>query len=148
MKLNTLKTIGKHPRWCGPSALSILTGRSINHCASLIAKERNRRGYWRNGKGTSKQVKGTYTSEMSRALHSMKFSMNRIRLPRGKTLRAYMAGRGGKEWKANMLLEVTNHYVAVNRDMVSDNHSQDDHYNDHPMKRKIVRDGWLIERIR
>lgn len=163
MKLNKLKTIGKHPKWCGPSALSIITGRSVNHCAKLIAKQRNRCG-WRYGKGTGKQIRGCSNYQMRRALAAMKFSMTRIAIPLKHhkhqvyavneaafvepTLRAYMAGRGGPEWKATMLLEVTHHFVVVNRDTVSDNHAQDKHYTEHPMRRKIVRDGWLIERVR
>lgn len=166
MKLNQIKVIGKHRKWCGPAALSIITGRSVNFCAGLIAKARNRTGYrgynWHNGKGSSRQVKGTYDHELKYALNKMGFKMTRIKIPMKHhkhqvyavnqaafvkpTLRAYMAERGGKEWKGTMLLEVTGHYVVARRDVISDNHAQDKHYTDHPMRRKIVKDGWLIER--
>ena len=125
MKLNKLKISGKHPKWCGPAALSIITGRTVNHCAKLIATKRNRYKDWYRGKGTSKQVKGCYNSEMKHALIKMGFTMERVEIPRHHhrhqvmsfnpdpfvmpTLHRYMRERGGEQWKAVMLVNVTDH---------------------------------------
>jgi hypothetical protein len=156
MKLKTKTKIGQHPGWCGPSALSILSGRSINHCAKLIATERNRRGYWYNGRGTSKQVKGTHTGELRKALAKMGMTMKEIETPRNYhkhhqfgfptetvTLRRYMAERGGEQWKSAMLLEVTDHWVVVRKDYVSDS-IQSGHYDKHWAKGKKVRAGYIV----
>ncbi len=151
MKLNTLKVSGKHPKWCGPVALAVITGRTVNYCAKLIAWERNTRPTWNSwykGKGSSKQVKGVYNGEMRRALNKMGFEMKQHHAGYGKTLRAYMAGRGGAEWKGLMLINVTSHYVVVCKDIVSDNHQQDRHYTEHRWNRKKIERMWLITRRR
>lgn len=149
-KLNELKTIGKHPIWCGPSALSMLTGRSINHCAKLIAQRRNSWGWYR-GKGTSKQVKGVDNHEMFRALEAMRFTYTPVTIRRTSgfrmpTLRHYMAGRGGQPWKEMMLIEVTGHYVVACRDIVSDSHQQDVHYSEHCNRLMRVKRAWIVKR--
>jgi len=165
MKLNQLKVSGQHPKWCGPSALSIMTGRTVNHCAKLIAWERNTRiGWfsWYKGKGSSKQVKGVDNSEMKRALSKMGFIMERVEIPRHHhrhqvmsinpdpfvmpTLHRYMRERGGSDWKAVMLVEVTGHYLVINRDTVSDNHQQDKHYTKHRWSLKKIARAWIVKR--
>ncbi len=138
---------GKHPTWCGPTALSILTGRTINYCAKLIAKRRNRRG-WYYGKGTSKQIKGVNNHDMKLALQAMGFDMIQHHEGFGKTLRAYMAARGGPTWKGLMLINVTNHYVVACKDRVSDNQQHDAHYTEHRCSRKKIERMWLITRRR
>lgn len=159
MKLKPLKKIGNHREWCGPSALSILTGRSINHCARIIAKRRNARGRWYDGKGTGKQVRGTWFSELRDVLQVMGFELERVNIPRKHhqhqvmsinpkpfvvpTLRAYMAERGGDEWKNAMLLETSNHWMTARRDTVSDNFGTY-HYSEHPGRLKRVYDGWIV----
>jgi hypothetical protein len=65
---------------------------------------------------------------------------------RAPTLRAYMAGRGGAEWKGVMLVNVTSHYVVIHKDTVSDNHQQDKHYTEHRYRRKKIDKAWLITR--
>ena len=158
MKLKPKKTIGSHPEWCGPSALSLLTGRSVNHCARVIAKIRNERGCWHRGRGTSKQVKGVDDWEMKRALHRMGFSMKSVKIALGykkghvlgfpteaPTLRKYMAGRGGDEWKNAMLICVTGHYMVAHKDAVADNHHSETHYSKHPNRLKKVRAGWIVK---
>ena len=72
MKLKPMKTIGRHRQWCGPAVLSILTGRSVNHCARAIAERRNHAGWYR-GRGTGKQVRGTWFGELHYALADMGF---------------------------------------------------------------------------
>lgn len=161
MKLNALKVVAKHPKWCGPSAMSIITGRTVNYCAKLCANEANfgrdlRRLH------TSRTIKGVYNSEIERALGKMGFQMIPVDVPLIKskkvffkpgeaqynkpTLRAYMAGRGGAEWKGVMLVNVTGHYVVVHKDTVSDNHQQDMHYSEHKYRRKKIDRMWLIKR--
>ena len=163
MKLNQLKVSGKHPKWCGPSALSIITGRTVNYCAKLCAARKNRRG-WRRGKGTSKQVKGVNDYDMKFALNKMGFDMTRVEIPMRchphqvmsynpepfvmPTLHRYMRERGGEQWKGLMLVNVTQHYVVVHKDTVSDNHQEDKHYTEHRWRRKKIEQAWLISRRR
>ena len=129
MKLNRLKVSGQHPKWCGPAALSIMTGRTVNYCAKLIANERNKHRSWYRGRGTSKQVKGCYNSEMRATLRTMGFEMIQTAIPRHHhrhqvmsinpkpfvmpTLHRYMSERGGEQWKSVMLINVTDHYVVA-----------------------------------
>lgn len=158
MKLNKLKKSGAHPTWCGPSAMSIITGRTVNYCAKLIADDRNRHQRWRTRYVTSKMVKGTYNDEVKRALYKMGFIMDRVEIERipGQglesqrrlmpTLHRYMRERGGPDWKAVMLVNVTNHYVVINRDIVSDNHQQDKHYTEHRWRLKKIDKAWIVKR--
>lgn len=145
MKLNKLKVSGKHPQWCGPSALSIITGRTVNYCAKLCADAANNYRFLQRPH-TSRTIKGVYNSEMKIALRSMGFVMKKLDVPMAPTLRAYMAERGGPDWKTTLLLQVGNHYVVANRDSVSDNHAEDFHYQDHPYRLKRVKKIWRIER--
>jgi hypothetical protein len=150
MKLNALKVSGKHPKWCGPSALSIITGRTVNYCAKLCAEQANATRHWLRKPHTSRSIKGVYNDEMTHALHKMGFEMTGVDVPwvncRAPTLRAYMAGRGGAEWKGVMLVNVTSHYVVIQKDTVSDNHQQDKHYTEHRYRRKKIDKAWLITR--
>jgi len=160
MKLHPTKTTGKHPLWCGPSALSIMTGRTVNYCAKLVADRRNRRG-WHRGRGTSKQVKGVDNLEMRLALKKMGYRMVVVDVPKlnhrhqvmsinpepfvQPTLFQYMSARGGPNWKKTMLLEVTGHYVVVNRDTVADNRTPlGCHYSKYRWKKMRVREAWLV----
>jgi len=160
--LKPIKTIGKHPTWCGPSALSILTGRTINYCAKLIADERNTQR-WRQRKVTSRMVKGSSNDEVRWALNKMGFELIRVEVPLKHhkhqvyavnqaafvrpTLRAYMAERGGEQWKTPMLINVTGHYVTALKDEVSDNHSTS-HYSKHPHRLKKIEKMWIVRRKR
>jgi hypothetical protein len=158
MKLNALKVSGKHPKWCGPSALSIITGRTVNYCAKLIADDRNETERWRQRKVTSKMVKGASNDEVIWALQRMGFDAKRVEIKRvpgqGResqrrlmpTLHRYMRERGGAEWKGVMLVNVTSHYVVIHKDTVSDNHQQDKHYTEHRWRRKKIDKAWLITR--
>ena len=161
MKLKPLTKIGKHRTWCGPSVLSILTGRSVNHCARVIAKRRNAHG-WYNGKGSSNQVRGTWFHEVRDALESMGFELKQVKIPLKHhkrqvmsinpkpfvepTLRAYMAERGGDQWKNSMLLEVTNHWMTAHRDTIADN-TGSSHYSEHRWRGKKVVAGWIVKTI-
>ena len=155
MKLKATKKLGKHPGWCGPMALSALSGRSVNHCARLIAKERNGNGWYR-GKGTGKQVRGTHTGEIRRALEAMGLTMTKINIPRHRdphqviggantppTLRRYMSERGGEQWKNSMLVQVSNHWVVTNKDTVSD-FTGTSHYSKHEYRLKKVHAGYIV----
>lgn len=142
MKLKPLKKLNGHRAWCGPGALSILTGRSVNHCARIIAKRRNKR-YWYHGHGTSKQVRGTWFSEIRDALDDMGFSMHGVKFKRGTTLHRYMTDRGGEQWKSAMLIEVSNHWMVAHRDTLSDN-SMTCHHSEHKQRLTRIRDGWIV----
>ncbi len=162
MKLNQLKVSGKHPKWCGPSAMSIITGRTVNYCAKLIADKRNKHQRWRVRHVTSKMVKGASNGEVKSALYKMGFTMDRVEIPRHHhrhqvmsinpepfvmpTLHRYMRERGGEQWKAVMLVNVTDHYVVINRDTVSDNHQQDRHYTKHRWSLKKIDKAWIVKR--
>jgi len=151
MRLNTVKK----PRdgsttWCGPGALSIITGRTVKYCAKLCAEAAGWNRYTKRPH-TAKTIKGVYHEEMKSALNKMGFTMTpalligRDERYNRKTLRAYMAGRGGPEWKAVMLVCAGNHYVVINRDTVSDN-QETAHYSKHKNRLKRIHYAWIIER--
>ena len=105
---------------------------------------------------------GGIFGEMKHALIKMGFTMERVEIPRHHhrhqvmsfnpdpfvmpTLHRYMRERGGEQWKAVMLVNVTDHYVVINRDTVSDNHQQDKHYTEHRWNRKKIDKAWIVKR--
>lgn len=145
-RLNTLRGREFGHNWCGPSALSIITGRTVDYCARLCAEKSRTTRHWVSRQHTAQSIKGVYNSEMFFALTKMGFEYREVMGIKGKTLNQYMAERGGEQWKGVMLINVTRHYVVVNRDIVSDNHQQDKHYTDHTMKRRKIERAWIITR--
>jgi len=126
--------------------MSILTGRSVKYCAGLIAASWNKHG-WHNGHGSWRQVKGVWSSDIYMALGKMGFQMIGLHSHResfhGKTLRQWMRGRGGPNWKETLLVQLTSHFVVVHRDQVLDNRAEA-HYSEHHSGRCRVDQIWRI----
>lgn len=128
--------------WCGPSAVSALTGQPQEHVSQWIAKRR--------GKGTARGVRGTSTGEVRSALAHTGLHTKRLEsYEKGDrpTLAAWLKQRGPEVRKATCLIEVGDHWIVVKGRKLVDNH--------HPTpvfikqakgRRARVKKVWLVYR--
>lgn len=124
VKPKTLKRSEGFRNWCGPAALSILTGRTTKYCAKLCADYANKSRYWAaNHTFTPKNIKGTYPDELKYALDVMGFTYWKDcnRNHHGQTLIKMVNTMGGELWKTQLLVELTRHWVVLYQGKVYDN---------------------------
>lgn len=109
MKLHEVTgTIKGRTNWCGPSAISIITGKPYSTALELL-KEGRAPGY----KGNGPLVKGTGSWEMRRALNKLGYRVVDLRLAPDQTFAAWTRERAPAEVKDMTLLVVGNHWVVV-----------------------------------
>ena len=141
MKLNTLKaeTFGNKIKWCGPTALAIITGRSLKFCHNKLAKIAGKE---------PRYLKGAYNWHMLYALKEMKFLPFRVDAAHGKTLRQYVDEvQTTEHFRGVMLVNVTDHYVVISKGLVVDNQNPTPQpVRDYPMSRKRIVKAWIIKR--
>ena len=108
-----LKPINRGPRdnrYCGPAVVSFITGKNTSDVSRFI---RNR---YRNGiQGQRNFVRGTYTEEVTGVLSALGYTLNRLRLDRGRpTLAGWL--KSNKELRSAgrvFLLVAGNHYQLI-----------------------------------
>ena len=157
MKLNTFKPTKGIRNWCGPTALSILTGRTVGYCAKICAEQANglRRRY-KNGrwhpvvKLTAKTIKGVKDSEMVWAAIKMGFRLREVsRIYPPKTLFRIMEDMKTALWKEALLINVTDHYVVAQRGICYDNYDvTGTDSRKFWCRKKKVHNIWIVERIK
>jgi len=128
MKLNTLKPTKGIRNWCGPSAMSMLTGRSVGYCAQLCAEYASRtrmRHNWSDGwhlvEHTRKTIRGVGNDELLHAMDKIGYKMIPVTGYRGLTLFRFFETMPSNLWKASLLINITNHYVVGKLGKVYDN---------------------------
>jgi len=141
MKLNTLKseTFGKKIKWCGPTALAIISGRSLKFCHNKLARLE-----WKE----PRYLKGVGNGSMLAALREMKFLPRRIDAAHGLTLRKYIEEvQTTEHFRGVMLVNVTHHYVVISKGLVVDNRNGSEPLpvKDHPTWRKRIVKAWHIK---
>lgn len=140
MKLNTLKANGfKYKHWCGPTALAIITGRTLKYCHNKLAAIRGQ---------SPARLRGVWNSNMRIALDHMGFVAIRVCPKQRKTLRHFIEEeQTTDQFRSVMLVNVTKHYVVIQRGMVVDNHcSTPMPVREHPMWRKRIDHMWVVKR--
>ena len=145
MRPKTLK-VGKTWRkgrikWCGPTALALITGRTLMHCQRMLASIKHT---------DQRYVRGCWGWEMKCALKRMGYQTWPLALDGKPTLRQYIVEQmPTREWKGTVLFETGCHYVVAHAGMVQDNHQiEPTPVADHPARRQRIQKGWLVTRIR
>ena len=123
MKLNRLNTTGfTKMHWCGPTALAIITGRTLNYCHNKLAKLRGIK---------PRYLRGVGNRQMRLAFAEMGYEMENVNIPlrAGKrtmhmpTLKQYiMNEQSTADMRSVLLINVTNHYVVAQGGKIADNH--------------------------
>jgi hypothetical protein len=147
MKLNTLVATGhRYKHWCGPSAVAIITGRTLKFCHNKFAKLRGKE---------PRYIKGVYNSEMRQVLREMGYSLEEIRIERinGST-KPTLANwidtvQTTDQFRSVVLLNVTNHYVVAHRGMVCDNKQPNPvPAREHKSARQQIVHAWIVSKIK
>lgn len=120
--------------WCGPTALTVLTGkrydiiekdllRAVNKNKSTGGFNLRTASFVRKPKPKVNEIKGMYNHEMRNALHRYGYSMNHASLHGCDTFRQWTKesyGQRGKKW---YLIQTTSHYLVVKGNKVWDNNT-------------------------
>jgi len=140
MKLNTLKADGWGKiKWCGPTALAIITGRTLKYCHNKLAKLE-----WKE----PRYLKGVSNGSMLMALRDMGYLTAPANDACGLTLRQYIDEvQSTPHFRGVMLVNVTNHYVVISKGMVADNFSRDSMpVRNHRSWRRKIKHAWIIKK--
>jgi len=137
-----------HPTWCGPVAIALLTGCTVNDAAQLYANVHN---YWRRPanrryRRRSTSIRGVFDGETKWVLDMLGFDMFRIDRRRGKTVKEFMRHLDLEIASFKVLVAVPQHYVVCYRDHVSDNHKLNVPAYLHPMADEPINGVWIVKR--
>jgi len=130
--------------WCGPAAISIITGNRVEWAASKLAKIKY-------DKCRPKMVRGVSNFEMRYVLDRMGYECIRLHDHdcKGMTLGKWIDSYSSKHHRAVILVNVTEHYVVANLGHVADNHKPNGcPVGEHPARRKIIKCAWIVKRRR
>lgn len=111
-------TVGQ--KWCGPAALSILTGVPLRDTKALAARVAGE---------TYTSIEGMWEEEMVLALHQLGYGSRKIPVyeryhkttPCGPTLRRFLREREPLETVQPMLIAVEGHFLCAHMHYLADN---------------------------
>jgi hypothetical protein len=137
----------EHPAWCGPVAIALLTGCSVNDAAQLYANVHN---HWRKPARrqylmTSTTVSGVFDGETKWVLDLLGYDIFPIELSHGVSVQKFVLVGDIYIASHKILIAVPQHYVVSYHRQISDNHRQNVPAHLHPMADKIVRHAWRIK---
>ena len=155
MARNKKGNLSKNPNgsnYCGPSALTVLTGRTYESVEKTILKYRRSK---RRVGGNTKKVAGMWNPEMSAVMILLGYKMTGFRYYhpsilrdyRDLTLRQYMRKTHGKRGKLWLLVQTTSHYLVVRGNRVWDSGMNGVTISKANYKRGILKRIWVVERL-
>ncbi len=103
--------------WCGPSAISALTGWTVDEAARWIWAHRGR-------KGTPQGIRGTLSGEVRSCLSAAGLGTSRLRVEGTPTLAQWLRRRGPELRKATVLIVAGNHWIVVKGRKLVDSHTK------------------------
>lgn len=127
-------------KWCGPAAISIITGNRVAYAAGKFAKLKY-------GKFRPKMVRGVGNFDMLYVLDWMGYETVRLHDKDAKrqTLGAWINTYSSRYHRAICLVNVTNHYVVTHMGQVADNHKPKGcPVGEHPSRRCKIKAVWIV----
>lgn len=129
-------------KWCGPSALSILSNEPYPTTTSLLAFIRDQ---------PYSEISGVYTGEMILALGTMGFTATPVdlgaRYDKCPTLQRYMRERPATEKVEPTLISIYRHFIVGHYDFLADSwEPKPTHFTEFPKPRRFVEDVHIIRR--
>lgn len=109
----------KHRPYCGPTAISLLTGVPLSRIEEML--RRKRRGGYRDALGRKIAIKGTYTWEVVRVLKRLGCKVEELNLYT-KTFGQFC--RDTQHLASTFLVEVTGHFMVSQQGLIADNANQ------------------------
>lgn len=107
-----LRSLPSDARWCGPSAVSILTGEPYQKVKSYFAFMRQE---------PYSEVQGIYIEEILLALGEYGYWAEQIPLERLMTLKTFMANRTFDQRANPLLIGFHKHVITTHMDWAADN---------------------------
>ena len=137
-----------HPTWCGPVAISVLTGCTVNDAAQLYANIHNhwRRPAKRSYRKRSTSVRGVFDGETKWVLDLLGYDMFPVENRKAKTVREFARFDDLEIITSRILVAVPRHYVVCYRGRVSDNNKLDVPAYLHPEVDEPIDYAWFIKR--
>lgn len=129
--------------FCGPAALSLITGKHVDECVKHVHDYRN------SVECRRRNVRGMSNWEMTWTLRRMGFEQSKLMLPKqNPTLVAFMRWlKRQNHWdaKATYLIHVTGHYVVMKGIKLFDNHHPEGiFFGKYDHRRWRVKHAWAI----
>lgn len=127
-------------RWCGPAAMSAVTGLSAEECAAAINASRGRPAYY--------QTQRVSFDSIGRHLHDLGFKVtqvetNPIRLP---TIRKFATDRNAERFLRPILFWTRDHFLAICEKTLADSNFPDGvAWRDYDKLRTQVRGYVIVE---
>ena len=147
MNLKRVKHDLKTSLWCGPAAMSAITGRTTSECREAIRDAR----YGDSGEGRSAVIKGVRNREVTQALRAMGWSVLLVydaaafTMRERPTLAKFLRKRRRTARSNALLINVTGHYVAVLRRKFLDNlQTVPVNVKDAHCRRARVKKAWMV----
>lgn len=132
----------RHPNpngtsWCGPTALTVLTGKRYDIIEKDLLKAVNKNkstggfnlrtaSFVRKPKPKVNEIKGMYNHEMRKALRKYNYSMNHSSLHGCQTFRQWTKATYGQRGKKWYLIQTTSHFLVVKGNKVWDNNTPEE----------------------
>jgi hypothetical protein len=137
----------EHPAWCGPVAIALLTGCTVNDAAQLYANVHN---FWRRParpqyRLNSMTLRGVFDGETKWVLDLLGYDIFSIESAQGQTVQRFIRLGGIYVANLKLLIAVPQHYVVAHRQQVSDNHKQNVPAHSHPMADEIIKRAWCVK---
>ncbi len=132
-------------RWCGPSAITAITGIGYPAALTTLKQVRANRS---NADPLRVIVKGIYNNEMSNALRRLGYRMTPINIQSGITFARFLRERSPEERKATILVSAGHHYMVVSGNKAVDGIVKDPVFiSKMPGRRKRMAHAWIITRV-
>lgn len=133
----------KTTRWCGPSAVAILTGQPLTATTEILTRIHG---------GTYDELSGVWPEDTILALHELGYRAQEIDiqsrypdLTHGPTLERFVGDRTVTETVTPMLIEISGHFLVAHYGYLADNWVQrPTPIGDFPKLRRLVKSAWLI----
>jgi len=104
--------------YCGPTAISAVSGEPISKIHKMLRRARKEWGGWvKDDRGRRLPIKGVYNSEMLKVMKRLGYKAI-PHVEHGMTFREFLDDRGHM---GPFIVNVTGHYIAVSHGMLCDN---------------------------
>ena len=148
MAVKSLRLIGDHPIWCGPVAVALIAGCSVNVAAQLYANLQNAkyRSTRFRDRLTSRSVSGVSDVETASVLSILGFDVHLVAGMAGFPVRSLdrWLTKLDSEIKVSIVIEC--HYLVAFEQRISDNQVQNVPACHHPYSDSTIRHAWAVRR--
>lgn len=145
--LHKVDTAGysKAKRWCGPGALSILTGQPLRESTEQLTRIHGT---------TYDDMSGAWPEDLQLALHEHGYRTREIdivaryrELTHGPTLRRFLSERSSLECVMPLLIVVNSHFVTAHMLYAADSWTMGPvPINQFPKPNRHVKQAWVVEK--